>query len=116
MNICGVCANRLLGCNDFTKFYETVENLPVENEKLRRFVDPSRTCIMCFGFLTRSRFAEYKEEIRKSVENWPLEKEHVVRDFQMLITVPSIMPLVENIVYYSIKQEVSDVVLPGKAR
>jgi hypothetical protein len=121
MKICSVCANRLLRCNNFTKFYETADPLPVD-EKLQKFVNPdssndtTQPCIMCFGFLTRSKFGEYKDAIRKSVKNWPLEKEAIVKDFQMLITVPSIMPLIENIVYYTIKKEVPEVVLPGNAR
>ena len=71
---------------------------------------------MCFGFLTRSKFGEYKDAIRNSVKKWPLEKEASVKDFQMLITVPAIMPLIENIVYYTIKKEVTEVILPGNAR
>ena len=120
MKICAVCANRLVGCNNFTKFYETADPLPVD-EKLQKFVNPdssndtTQPCIMCFGFLTRSKFGEYKEAIRNSVKNWPLEKAATVKDFQMLITVPSIMPLIENIVYYTIKKEVPEVILPGTA-
>lgn len=116
MKICAVCGNRLLGCNNFTKFYETAESLSVD-EKIKKFVngDPTEPCIMCFGFLTRSKFGGYKEEIRKSVKNWPLDKDFHVKDFQMLITVPSIMPLIENIVYYTIKKEVPEVILPGKS-
>jgi len=110
------CANRLLGCNNFTKFYETAESLPVD-EKLQKFLNPdsntTQPCIMCFGFLTRSKFGEYKDAIRNSVKNWPLEKETRVRDLQMLITVPAIMPLIENIVYYTIKKEVPEVILPN---
>ncbi|CBY31022.1 unnamed protein product [Oikopleura dioica] len=115
MKICAVCANRLLGCNNFTKFYETAESLPVD-EKLQKFVNSetmsNQLCIMCFGFLTRSKFGEYKDAIRNSVKKWPLEKEASVKDFQMLITVPAIMPLIENIVYYTIKKEVTEVILP----
>ena len=103
-----MCALRLSNeCN-----FECYENSkcdisPNIHPALTKYIDPVR-CFLCFSILTSTNIDSTIEGVRKALQEWPKDSDHVVSEAQLMITTPALMTLAEilTISYLEIKEEI----------